>query len=620
MTDQAIAPYVQRVQGLLRTSGRAESANQLGNLLEAPAKGKPVVYVAGEVNRGKSSLINALLGRPGLSPVAVDVATAAPITFFGAEPPEARFFRYGSPDGVFVDVDEAIRLATVAGNPGNEENVRAVSVGVPVPLLATLTLVDTPGVGGLASGHGALTLQSLHNADALLFVIEAGAQLRAAELEFLRNASSRIDTVILALTKIDTYRGWRTIRDDNLAILRQRAPRFAACPVVAVSSTLALRGIASDDPQDAADLRSESGFDELEGVLTDVVVERAAVLRDANVTRAGLSALAGIERATREKLSVGTADGEGRHKLQAEQARLRELNQAKADWPQTLDTGIRSLTLDRSEAVTRRTIEIRRRYEERLKDIARKDYDTLPGELIADLTALASELNETASDRLIELVRSLLTDMDDAATLEQKIGGLGQDSMEEELGSLALGHYRISHFEKLSLLNSFSSGRSLASLASGSGLGLTASTLIAPPIGIAVGLGLGALFAVQAFRNRDRQLFLNEFISWMRDQIAQAQTIMNSSFQRATVEIGADIRQSIRAALSAREQEINEALAAGRAMLQAEDGRRQQARRELEERLKQILALRGEARTLLSGLSASPPSPSAPPVARGGQR
>ena len=78
--------------------------------------------------------------------------------------------------------------------------------------------------------------------------------------------------------------------------------------------------------------------------------------------------------------------------------------------------------------------------------------------------------------------------------------------------------------------------------------GATASTLIAPPIGIALGIGMGAVFAVQAFRNRNRQVFSTEFTMWMRDQIAQAQALINSSFQRATVDIGSEVRRAVRAA------------------------------------------------------------------------
>ncbi|MFI5041057.1 MAG: dynamin family protein [Acidimicrobiales bacterium] len=601
MTDADLIP---RVRQLLRAEGRGPVAEQLGVLANRPAPDVPVVHVVGEIKRGKSSLINALLRSPGLSPVDVDVATAVPVTLTFAEPATARVFRFGSTEAEIVEPAAAQALATVDGNPGNTENVRAVAIGVPIPLLSRMTIVDTPGVGGLDSGHGRLTLQGLHSAHALVFVIEAGAQLRAAELEFLRVASARIDTVVIVLTKVDAYRGWRTILDDNLAILRQQAPRFAGCPVVAVSAALALRGLQSGDDDLAAETRGEAGFDELERVLTTSVVDRQHVLGQANVARAALTALIGVERALGDRQAAMGGPGQAsRVTLEAEQARLRALNAERAEWGQTLDGGLRLITLDRTEAATRRCIEIRRKYDERLKTVATKDHDVLPGELIADLTAFASELNETTADRLMELVRSLLGAETASAAVTERIEGLTAVSLDDDLASLGMAERRITHFEKLSLINSFSSGRSLASLASGSGLGLTASTLIAPPIGIALGIGMGAVFAVQAFRNRNRQLFTTEFTMWMRDQIAQAQALINSSFQRATVDIGTEVRRAVRAALAEREQEINEALAAGRALQQADEGKRRQAQDDLEARLRRVRALKDETRARIARLA-----------------
>ncbi|WP_460850048.1 dynamin family protein, partial [Phytohabitans suffuscus] len=43
--------------------------------------GRPAIVVVGETKRGKSSLVNALIGVPGLSPVDAAVATAAYLEF-----------------------------------------------------------------------------------------------------------------------------------------------------------------------------------------------------------------------------------------------------------------------------------------------------------------------------------------------------------------------------------------------------------------------------------------------------------------------------------------------------------------------------------------------------------
>lgn len=599
MSREQTAQYVQRVAGALRHDGRADDAELLVRAVSAPQRKKPVVFVAGEDKRGKSSLVNALLSRPDLSPVGVEVVTGAPVTFFQQDPPAALVYHYGEPKPAQLPFEQARTLATVRGNPGNVHNVRAVALGVPSPILAGLNLVDTPGVGGLESGHGALTLQSLASADALIFVIEAGAQFRGAELQFLKRASARIETVILVLTKTDLHRGWRTILDDNAAILREQAPRFANCPVVPVSSLLAFRGLRSDDPEDARALRDESGLTRLEQVLHESVVARAERLPEANAVRGAIDAVIALDRAARERHAAIATDSGGRDQLEAERGRLRALNQDRAEWPQLLDGEIRKLTFERSEAASRGTLEIKRRYDERLKKVSKEQQDELPGELIADLTALAGSLNEEASRRLSAVVDQLLAGIDTAAQLGRSIEALASTSLRGELESTSLGSHSLKTQDHLSVLSSFSSGRSLGTFA-----GVAASAVLMPPFGLALGFALGGLFAYESFRSRGRQVFTQEFQSWMQTQIAQTQISINTSFSRRMIDLQVEVREAIRAVLSQREHEITAALNAAQALIEAETGRRREEQQKVVHEINGLVELHKQGAELLASLRA----------------
>jgi hypothetical protein len=549
---------------------RAGGRNQVADELERPTGDRehhiPSILVAGEDKRGKSSLVNALLGSPDLSPVGVDVTTGCPISMFYADPSRAAIVRYGQTTAEEVSLQDAQRLSTIKGNPGNAENIRAVQIGVRSELLEHLLLVDTPGVGGLDSGHAELTLQALAFADALLFVIEAGTQFGADELEFLRRASSRIETVILVMTKTDLHRGWRTILEDNLRLLQAKAPRFAACPVVPVSSLLALRGLRSDDPEDVQELMEESGIPKLRQVLIDHVARRSGVLETANRLRSAVGPLNMMDRAISEKLAILDAGSEAEQGLEDEQKRLAALGRDKAEWPRKLDREIRRLTLERNEEVTRGMVEIRRRYDERIKDPKKEDADTLPGELVADLTALAGHVNELATQRLMEIVDTVLDDIDDGGALRESIAKLGTTDLQERLSSLGLGSTSLASHEKLMIVSSFSTGHSMGSLLSGSGLGVAVSAFVAPPIGIAVGLGVGAFFAYQAFRGRSKQMFSTEFRGWMGEQCTQAQVTINTTFQREIIDLQEEIRDLVRDVLAERERQINESLQEARDM------------------------------------------------------
>ena len=613
MSDR-VPKYVEQVANLLRSHGQSEEAESLMRHLSAPARAKPAAFVAGEDKRGKSYLVNALLGDPNLSPVGTEVTTGAPITLFHSTKPAGMVFHYGEAQPVKVEVEEARRLSTVKGNPGNEQNVRAVAIGSPHPLLTKLNLVDTPGVGGLASGHGELTLQSLNSADALIFVLEAGAQIRAQELDFLERASERIDSVILVLTKIDAHRGWRQIADDNLRILRDKAPRFASAPLVPVSSFLALRGWEDDDPEERNALREESGIARLEQVLVDQVVNRSSSLRSANVVRGALASISTLDRRAREQWAALKPDGSSRKALEEEHLRLQQLQREKVSWSQELDREIRRLTLDRSEGATRATLDIRRRYDERLKSVTKEEMETLPGEFIAELTALAAHLNQKTGERILSVVKKLVADLDASSTLHEAIAELGKHSLQAELESIPLGTREATAADKMGLLSTLALGRSFASLLSGS-MGITIGTALAPPVGLALGLGIGGFMALTAHRTRDRQAFQGEFRGWMQLQIAQAQLSINTSFSRRMIDIQREIMASLEKALTDRETEIRETLAQAQELLQSEGEKLRETQAELERRFQTLRNAEQQGRTLLNALEAQRqqvPVPAAP--------
>jgi GTPase SAR1 family protein len=598
--ETAARVQISRIAALLQQGERQADASELLRQAAAPERAKPALFVAGEDKRGKSCLVNALLRRADLSPVGVEVTTAAPITFFASPRPWARVFHYGAAEPADVPFDEARALATVAGNPRNEKNVRAVQLGVESALLDRLTLIDTPGVGGLEAGHAALTIQSIRSADALIFVADSGAQLRGPELSFLRRISTRVDTVILVLTKVDLHRGWRQILDDNVAILAEQAPRLSGCPVVPVSSLMAMRGLSAEDPEDAAALREESGLGRLEQVIDEHVVARASTLREVNLLRMGHGALGGVMLGMRQTLSATEAGGSGRQALEAERARLQQLQKDRAAWPQVLDSDVRKLSLERSEQASRGTVEIKRRYDQRLRDVKKAEFDSMPGELIADLSALAAQLNEAAAERLLELVDRMLADFDEATKLNDSIRELTKDALGDELAGTSLGDYSMSMSDRFSVVSSFSSGRSLGSLA-----GMVAGSIVAPPIGLAVGLGLGAVFAFQSFLTRDQHAFVAAFQSWMQAQISSAQLTINNSFQRQMIDLQMELRSSIQNALIAREQEITSSLKQAEALQASEAAKRSGAQAALKQRMDEIRQVRTETEALLRTLSAA---------------
>lgn len=248
------------------------------------------LVVVGETKKGKSSLLNALLDRPGLSPVEADVATATYVWFeYGAD--EGAIVRTGAGDERRVGVEDLARWVTVSGLDANPDAVGAggsvsaqpVRVTLDVPLLSQLALIDTPGVGGLVGEHTAMTLRAIGLTGAMLFVTDLTAPMTEHECEFLQRVAERhqLAEVVIAASMSDKLLG-----DERAAavaavrdVLERRLPAFADAVVVPVSATQAEKA-ANPGLHDEARriLREQSGLDELERVLLERVAKRTQVL------------------------------------------------------------------------------------------------------------------------------------------------------------------------------------------------------------------------------------------------------------------------------------------------------------------------------------------------------
>jgi predicted GTPase/F0F1-type ATP synthase membrane subunit b/b' len=587
--------WLQPAINLLAREGRHKVADDLRSQLNRQPKERPSVIVAGEDKRGKSSLVNALMKYPGLSPTGVEVVTAAPIVLNRSPEESAFVYHYGDEKKIVVSFEEARTLATVTGNPLNEQNIRSVHLGVDRPILDRFTLVDTPGVGGLESGHAALTLQSLRDADALLFVLEAGAQIRAQELAFLQTAASRINRVVFAFTKVDLHRGWQTVMATNRQILSERAPRLANCPMMAVSSQLALKALTLDG-EDAEELRAESGVAELEKTLIESVAGRTAKLRAANLVQSALAPIAILDRVVASRIAAADSPQQAQAALAAERTRLNDLRQDRTGWVQQFNGGLQRIAIDRREQLTRGLIELRSKYEARLKEIKKSEHDSLPGEFVADISAMASKINEWTEGLLVELVVTIVDDVDRNARVAESIRQVSDAAFLEELARLPIGKHAVTGSQKLQLLQSYSSGHGLAALVATGGIGLS---IVAAPIAIAAGVGLGGLMAFNTFRNQRQTAFVTEFRAWMNEEINRGQLAISSGYERAMIDVQDKMRDAMTGAFTAREKEINEAIEACQRSLKQAQTERQRDQQQLTGKLEEIRNIKRAGLSLL---------------------
>jgi hypothetical protein len=305
------------------------------------------VLVVGEFKQGKSMLVNGIACAP-VCPVQDDIATAVPTEVRYADP--AAVTLVGKEGGrTEIPLDQ---LAQYACEPSTHDG--HVEVGVPRAVLkGWLVLVDTPGVGGLNSVHGAATRSALATADAVLFVTDASQELTAPEVDFLHLAADVCPTVACVLTKTDLYPEWRRIWEGNRGHLGD-------IPLFPVSSTMRWHALTTGDTE----LSQESGFPPLVRHIRDEVLGRSAELgrrstaHDVNAVTDQILGQLRAERAAQDNPADVLRD------LTAAEARATALKERSARWQQTLNDGVADLNADIDYDLRDRLREIVRAAEE----------------------------------------------------------------------------------------------------------------------------------------------------------------------------------------------------------------------------------------------------------------
>lgn len=240
------------------------------------------LVVVGEFNHGKSTFVNALLGKTVL-PVGVTPTTAVIHHLeYSTEPRAEVVYASGERTPLAFDL---VRSFSVGGDkapahsPGAAvapaaaaDDVKHLTVGYPAELLRErIVLVDTPGVNDLSLQRADITYSYIPRSDAVLFLLDAGQPLKESERVFLQEkllGQSR-DKIIFVVTKRDI---WDAAEEkEALAYIKTELAKLVKAPVLfPISAEKALDG-------DAA----SSGMPELLTHLTGFLAEeRGRILLD----------------------------------------------------------------------------------------------------------------------------------------------------------------------------------------------------------------------------------------------------------------------------------------------------------------------------------------------------
>ncbi len=145
------------------------------------------LLVCGEFKRGKSTFVNALIGRD-LCATDTDICTSVVsiIKYAETECVVRYYGDFSNPKSQNISLDE-LETYTV-GTAEEIDNTIYVEIGLPLPSLKDgIVVIDTPGVGGLDPRHATLTNFFIPKADIALFMTDVNEPMTTTELNFLKS-------------------------------------------------------------------------------------------------------------------------------------------------------------------------------------------------------------------------------------------------------------------------------------------------------------------------------------------------------------------------------------------------------------------------------------------------
>ena len=186
----------------LAVLGTDRDREQLAALQDRLDAARLRVLVVGEAKRGKSTLVNALLGRSVLpSGVIPLTAVATTVRYGDDERAEVRFLDGHDEKHPLAMLPE---LVTEPRNPGNRRRIAGVTVYVAAPVLAGgVELVDTPGTGSVFESGTQTAHEALRSMDAAVFVLTADPPVSASERDLLAQVAGLSVTTFAVLNKAD---------------------------------------------------------------------------------------------------------------------------------------------------------------------------------------------------------------------------------------------------------------------------------------------------------------------------------------------------------------------------------------------------------------------------------
>ena len=560
---------VTRAADIARRYGQDSAADRAVQMLNATFRAGTVV-VMGEVKRGKSSLVNALIAQPDLLPVDVLTCTSAPIrvavSHDGPVVPQVTLVR--GTEREMILATELARWVTVDGVGSLQGNINAgleeaqdppssAEIAVRYPDMDGITVVDTPGVGGLDKRAVTAALQEARHAGVLLMVCDASTPITAPEMDILRQAHDSVGGVIVAVTKTDkNTRRWRAIVEDNKRLISSHMG--IDVPVVGVSSLRALDAARCIDPARRAELERRSGIAQLRSQLRAQLRQPAAMGQRAAL-QSITTTLTGIAKTVRDDIRLLAESSTAVEQLEAEKTTLERLREESSEFEQRFQRDLAVARTRVTEGLDKALEEVRHEWTQQINADSLRVLRSKPQVFTSQIeTELAVVMEDTVGamvEEISELASALFPDRQE----------LIAEIMGTTVASLTPAEVSGHEVEKKTKDIIDPSVLMMGMIGSGA---LAAIIPVAPLAGaVWVGVNLG----YRAMRNGKQHL-----ITWLRETTASVRTATTRMLDTLITTARTDVMLRYRADLRTKIKELHGRIDQAREAARESEGERQE--------------------------------------------
>lgn len=557
-----------------KLSGEKRVTPELEQQLKLWGAGIFRLVVMGEIKKGKSSFINALLGVENLVPVSSNVATSTIFKIrYGKERSYRVHFTAESNKNVLdINETELTHYGTEDGNPANREQVDFIEVMCPSPLLKTgIVIIDTPGLGGLFKEHKKITYQYVPRADAVFFVTDSvESPIGELELEYLRDIRSITSHLYFVQTKtcaVDSLaRDAR--KKNNLAILSSALEIPAEkIPYFTVDSCLYFEAQQYKDEEDLV----ACGYPILKSFIQNVLqANQHKMLAARAISRMApiLTNLRDMVNSRRELLQADTE--EKRAKRETDIARAQK---ELAEWEETkkpeilkrLQDDLKSVRRDAEDQcyTLRPGGEIQTEFENLIYNCEGKDALTqLMNDINQKLPVCAARVNQKIMNMVQDRVESILSEISAGCSTELSTNVI---SDRVEVNTSNIGHA----VENIKNSNTYDTARTALY---GGGAGVAIASVVGGIIGSVVpgigtiigswaGLTLAGLWggsqALQLKQQQELRAAKNECKGAIAQSIASTYSTLQRNLNRLWDDISSLTSNAITSFVRERNSELN---------------------------------------------------------------